>query len=907
MRSLVIGAGGSEAVFVDEDDVALGEEPFTYLPSVAGAVEGVARALHQAGIEARAPVLNPTADDFTKLWDTALSSAAGRPLIVHFSGHGEQQEGTLYLAVRGSQRGSRLRATSVEVSALVKDALAAASPVLFLLDVCQAGQAVTEQLVRELILTSGATRGDRARKVWMIGACSAHEITQQAVFSRGATAVLHRLAGGLLDVSPALEFVPVETFAAEVAREVARSGGLGQSVVRTPTDVALEEVPGFFPNRSFARDAPSRFLAGVSMALQQLALAVDPGIDLLHFASRAAGNQRVDVCQFSGRATHLKRIQEWIDNAQRDQARLLVITGGPGTGKSALLGVTACLLHPELRPLRRQIRARLPDFDPRPAAKVLAVHARQLTTQQIIQSLCRQLAPPASETGSGNGEPRREGTTHARGGVDDLVTLMRDSGAVVIVLDALDEATDPAAVVRDLITPLVGDSEQEGVPGCRVMVGTRPWWEILSQLHERAFSPVGDVLALDPTTPADRERLADDLAEYLKQLLDERYPVTTPRAVADRLATHAQTGAFLIAALFADHLVQQATAGRPLSDAEIRTRLPCSITEVFDLHTQNLAATDHWFLPVLQVLGQARGMGMPLALLHEAALAHAAPASGTGLAPTQDDTRQVLLKASFYLRTAPDSDHRLLYRYFHQALNDHTTAAIDPVTMHKALVASVPLSADGRPQWEFAHPYLKRHAAAHALAAGVEHFDELLRDPGFLLHADPDSLVAYLHRTATDTAVHHAHVYRSTLPQHPKRGDVSSRRGLLALDAAAWHDASLAAALALRPLEDGRLPAVPVWATNSTAHPALLHTFSGLAGTAGAVSAVGPHRRSVDSPGRRGQCPPWARTGAALSRSAPTVTASRCGTSPPASGSTVSTSRPVPSPPSPYATAAPWR
>ncbi|MFF4433873.1 AAA family ATPase [Streptomyces sp. NPDC001513] len=860
MRSLVIGAGGSAAVFVDEDDVALGEEPFAYLPSVAGAVEGVARALHQAGVQASAPVLNPTADDFRHAWDAALSSAAGRPLIVHFSGHGEQQEGTLYLAVQGSQRGSRLRATSVEVSALVKDAQAAASPVLFLLDVCQAGQAVTEQLVRELILTTGATHGAQARKVWMIGACSAHEITRQAVFSRATTAVLRRLAGGLLDVSPALKFVPVETFAAEVAREVARSGGIGQCVVRTPTDVALEEVPGFFPNHSFARDAPSRFLAGVSMALQQLALAVDPGVDLLHFATRAAGNQRVDVCQFSGRTAHLKRIREWIDNAQRDQPRLLVITGGPGTGKSALLGVTACLLHPELQPLRRQVRARLPDFDPRPEAKVLAIHARQLTAHQIIQSLCRQLSAPASGTGVGTDEPedgqRREGTTHAQGGIDDLVTLMRFSGAVVIVLDALDEAIDPAAVVRDLITPLVGDSEQEGVPGCRIMVGTRPWWEALSQLHERAFSTVGDVLALDPTTAADRESLAGDLAEYLKQLLDEHYPVTTPRAVADRLATHAQTGAFLIAALFADHLVQQAMAGRPLSDAEIRTRLPCSITEVFDLHTQSLAATDRWFLPVLQVLGQARGMGMPLALLHEAALAHAALADGTSLAPTQDDTRQVLLKASFYLRTAPDSDHRLLYRYFHQALNEHTTAAIDAVAVHKALAASIPLSADGRPQWEFAHPYLKRHAAAHALAAGVEHLDELLSDPGFLLHADPDGLVPYLHHAATDTAVHHAHVYRSTLPQHPKRSDVSSRRGLLALDAAAWHNASLAAALALPPLENGIPPAVPVWATNSTAHPALLHTFRGLAGTAGAVSAVAPHRGgalAVSSDGDRVQ------------------------------------------------------
>ncbi|MFD4652248.1 AAA family ATPase [Streptomyces sp. NPDC058441] len=863
MRSLVIGAGGFAQIFIDEDDVARGEEPFSHLPSVASAVQDVARALNDAGIQTGAPCVDPTAQEFRVLWAGALSAAAGQPLIVHFSGHGESQAGSLYLAVRDSRRGERLRATSVEVEALVKDAQAASSPVLFLLDVCQAGQAVTEQLVRDLVLTTRGSRRVQAPGVWVVGACAADETTQQAVFSRATTTVLRRLAEGMLDVSPGLEFVPVETFAAEVAREVARSGGLGQSVVRTPTDLALVDVPGFFPNPSFAPDAPSRFLTGVSMALKQLALAVDPGIDLLHFATRAAGNKRVDVCQFSGRAAQLEHIGQWLDDSGEHRERLLVVTGGPGTGKSALLGVTACLLHPELLPLRRQLRARLPGFDPRPEGRLVAVHARQLTTGKIIQSLCRQLSSSAPGAGPGHeGAPEESGLKSAgdaRLGIDGLAVLARAKGPVTIVLDALDEASDPAEVVRDLIAPLVGIGEHEGVPGCRVMVGTRPWWEMLEELHDATASNVGALLTLDPVTDTDRKTLSQDLTEYLGQLLDEYYPVTTPRAVAERLAADAQTGAFLIASLFADHLTQQAVIGHPLSDDDIRMGLPCTITEVFDLHTQSLAADDQWFLTVLHILGQARGLGMPLDLLHQAAvLAHTATGADTDLYRTQEDTHRVVVKAAFYLRTAPDTDHHLLYRYFHQALNDHTATAVDPVIVYQALLASVPHSADGRRQWECAHPYLKRHAADHALAAGVPHLDQLLSDPGFLVHADPDGLMPYLHHAASDTAVHYAHIYRSTLPQHPRREDVSSRRGLLAVDAAAWHHPALAAALAQATLADGIQPARPVWATNSSAHPARLHPLEGAGGSAGAISAVAsPHAPALAVAHHRGQLCVW--------------------------------------------------
>ncbi|GJF34437.1 hypothetical protein KNE206_71370 [Kitasatospora sp. NE20-6] len=846
VRSLVVGAGGFSQVLVDEESAARGEAPFEHLPSVADAVHDVARAMRAAGIEVGEPLQDPTRDVLIDTWNAALEQSAHQPLVVHFSGHGEYDNGSLYLAVRGSERGQRLRPTSVEADALLKDALSGKSPVLFLLDVCQAGYAVTSQALNDLV-RAAAARKPSTRNVWVIGACAAGETTQQAMFSRATATVLHRLAEGLIDVSPALEHVPVETFAADVARELARAGGLGQSVVRTPTDLALEEVPGFFPNRSYAEDAPGRFLAGVDAALRQLALDTDPSLDLLHFATRAAGNRRADVCQFSGRTSQLEQIQAWLDDPTGGQARLLVVTGGPGSGKSALLGVTACLLHPELQPLRRRVRARIAGFDPRPRARILAVHARQLTSHQIIDSLLRQLSAltggptPASSDG---GEEKQASEQGDGAGFDKLAARIRATGPVVIVLDALDEATDPAAVVRELVLPLAGAASDDGdpTPHCRVMVGTRPWWDALHELHEHAVTRPETLLTLDPATDDDRQVLASDLAEYLGQLLEDHYSPSVSGTIAHRLAHHAETGAFLIAALYADHLVQQAEAGRPPAADDIADNLPCTITDVFDLHIQSLVTADPWVLPVLQVLGQARGQGMPLDLLHEAALAHTHRDTEVDRKPTLEDTRRALLKAAFYLRTAPDSDHHLLYRYFHQALVDHTAPTTDPVVVHDALVRTVP-APDGTPDWELAHPYLKRHAAAHALAAGRAHVDDLLEDPLFLLHADPDGLAPYLHHATTETAVHHAHIYRTTATHHPERHLTATRRDLLAVDAAAWKAPALARALSTAPVDHQASPLVPVWATSSTAHPALLHTLmkhtAAVAAVATAATAEG--------------------------------------------------------------------
>ncbi|WP_377273112.1 AAA family ATPase [Peterkaempfera sp. SMS 1(5)a] len=840
VRALVAGIGDFPEQFPSEDEQAEGRAVFAPLPTVHEAVWEVVYALDKVDVATGAPLLEPDRGGLLAAWrGLCEQSPDDEPLIVHFAGHGARstRTGALYLATHGGDPAdNRLAASCVRFADLLEEAENSDRPVLFLLDVCGAGQAVMHQQLQELLLARRAQ--DASRNAWVIGACSADRATYRARFSTATAAVLRTLADGVLDVSPALEFVPVGTLAEAIDGELARAdraaGRPGQSLVRTPHTQAVLEPQPFLRNPAYTNDPRIRALSGMDRRLREFALSCDPGLDPLHFATRAAGNPNADVCQFSGRRSQLSRIQKWIKDADGTQGRLMVVTGGPGSGKSALLGVTVCLTHPGLDVLRQRVRTAVRTFRPAPRGRVVAVHARQLTVQQITDSLLSQLHDvPATATAPGHRAAQAAGAGRSGSGVSELVRRLGDAEEVLVVLDALDEAADPAAVLHDLILPLTGVGGGDPVPGCRVLLGTRPWWDTLPVLFQHLAAHPEALLDLDPRTEADRSILADDLHDYLDQLLDNRRPQNVVRHIAERLAQYTDGGAFLVAALYADHLLS--------GTKRIADDPPCDITQVYDLHRDSLTRAEPWIGPVLAVLGQARGQGMPLDLIHAAALAHAPHFAQRNLPPRLEDTRRALTKAAFYLRTTPDIDQRLLYRYFHQALTDHTLGTTDPATIHHALINSIPPSADGTPDWARARPYLTRHAADHAAATGSSQvFDRLLGDARFLLHADPDQLVPHLRLATGEQAVLNAHIYRTSTAAHPERHRVAVRRDLLALDAAAWHQPALARSLAALPLDGRPSLATPRWATNRTAHPARLHTLTGHTDWVRAVAAVTP-------------------------------------------------------------------
>ncbi|MFC8454568.1 AAA family ATPase, partial [Kitasatospora sp. NPDC057223] len=834
VRALVAGVGDFPEPYLSEDDHADGAAVFEPLPTVRAAVRELAVAMDRTGATGGDPLLDCTKAEFTRAWDDLRKHAGlGEPLVVHFAGHGTQPTdgGALYLAAAGGEpRDDLLDDTCLSVETLLRTARNSGRQVLFLLDVCGAGQAVVQQQLTDLVTRQSQ---DGQRNVWIIGACTADAITYGARFTTATTEVLHHLADGDLDISPDQEFVPVATLARAIDRHLAATDRSaqrpGQSLVHTPHAHADPQPQPFFGNPAHRADLHTGLVSGMNPRLREFALACSPGLDPLHFATRAAGQPTATDILFSGRTSQLRRIQAWTDETGRQASRLLVVTGGPGSGKSALLGVATCLLHPELKGFGTRVASFVRGFRPRQPGIVLAVHARQLTLQQITDSLHHQLRRQ-HKTEPAPGGPRSSAGFSALEHVAtaDLVRELQESHDIVVILDALDEADNPAAVLDELLLPLAATTPDNGTAGCRVLAGTRPWWDTLPALHGHLAEHPDALLNLDPATEDDHRTLADDLDTYLSKVLPLHSSQET-RDIAERLATYSDHGAFLVAYLYADHL--NATPVQPTLAPP-----PCSVTEVFDLHLDALTATEPWIRPVLTVLGHARGQGMPLDLIHATALAHQPPSPGRPT-PQLADTRRALTKAAFYLRTTPDTDHRLLYRYFHQALVDHTRDRADPATLHHALIGTAPTTAAETPDWQHAHPYLLRHAADHAVAAGDQAFDELLADPGFLVHADPDHLVPHLHRAHSEQARLSAHIYRTTAAHDPRRHQFEARRDLLALDAAGWQQPDLARAVVRTPSAIPTTPPTPRWATRRT-HPARLHTLTGHAGGVTAVVVV---------------------------------------------------------------------
>ncbi|MFE5597157.1 AAA family ATPase [Streptomyces sp. NPDC056549] len=727
---------------------------FTSLPPVAEAVRELASALdrNHVAVDGGA-LLECDKVEFLERWRRLRTADdLEEPLIVHFAGHGTEAGGGLFLAASGAVSDERFLADScVSFGELLETARLSGRPVLFLLDVCQAGQSLVQQHLSDL---AAHHRQDDLRDVWIIAASAADAPAYGAAFTTATAEVLQQIAEGELDIDTALPFVPVDTFAAAIDRQLDRTdraaGWTGRrTLVRTADpSVAPQEQP-FLTNPDHRAGAGGGALTGPDPRLREFALTCPQGMDPLHFAVRAAGNSDPTLVLFSGRLTQLNNLQRWIDNHEGAQGALLAVTGSPGSGKSALLGLVACLLHPEIEPyLGRHVAAAVGHFAPARTETVLAVHARELTLHQVTTALHDQLTrqrpdlactrqPSTESLPSGMRVPRDTSGCSAEASTKHLLADLHTAGDVLLVLDALDEAADPAAVAAELILPLArAERPPGGRPGPRIIVGTRPWWNVLSALDAHLQQHPGARLDLDPSSDADRDTLTEDLAGYLRRLLPRSHHAQKQvDALAERLARFSDHGAFLAAALYADLLL----AAPDLAPAQP----PSTISEVLDLNVAALVRTDPWIRPVLDVLGQARGSGMPLDLVHAAALTHH-PSAPDRPVQTLTDTRRALRKTAFYLQTTPDADHRVLYRYFHQALTDDTASRTDPETIHRALLDTVPTEEGGVRDWSRAAPYLQRHAIEHAHQAGPDHLDQLILEPGFTKYARWEIVVDYL-------------------------------------------------------------------------------------------------------------------------------------------------------------------
>jgi hypothetical protein len=325
--------------------------------------------------------------------------------------------------------------------------------VVFLVDTCSAGAATGRQPISEM----GGERG-----VWSLGASVSSAPTEQGRFSRWIATALDRLRGG--DFSLDREAITFTAFVQELIR-VAKRESVGR---RISLGFSVEQGDGDW---SFLPNPKTAGLTAEQIRMQRRSLGYVPGEedlrrdmgarvaageeidDAIYFLDRASGRGLVTTSGrqgfFCGRAAELQRYIAW----QLGDFPLLTVTGAAGAGKSGLLGLIVCSAHPELRGRFHELWAPVADELPE-VPDVVAVHARQRSTQQLIETIVNLAGlelPEDDEVKKPRADERPEWTVPLL-----RKALKREGKNRLIVLDAVDESVDPQSVlhlVASLLSP----------------------------------------------------------------------------------------------------------------------------------------------------------------------------------------------------------------------------------------------------------------------------------------------------------------------------------------------------------------------------------------------------------------------------------------------------------------------
>ena len=455
----------------------------------------------------------------------------------------------------------------------------------------------------------------------------------------------------------------------------------------------------------------------VALAAWGWSLSEDPEM-ARHWRPRARGVS-IDSergYRFRGRTRALRTIVNWLDHDRLDR-RVLVVTGAPGSGKSAVLGRIVTTADPDA------VR-QLPDSDTAvrasPRSVACAVHAKGKTALEIATEIARAASAALPERTEDFAPTLRE------------ALVARSGHRFSVVIDALDEAASPSqarAAISKVILPL---TETCSDVGASVIVGSRRRDDEGDLLA--AIGSSQRVIDLD-----DRQFFAgEDLAAYALATLqlagDERprnpyLDDDIARPVADRIAELSDAN-FLVAGLTArTHGLYDDSAVDPV-ELSFTPTVDAAMREYLRRVPPIGSVSAH---EVLTALAFAEAPGMPCSLWQAAVQALGL---GDVLAPALSRFARSSA-ANFLVESSGADGEPAEFRLFHQALNDTllreratvVSAAEDERALTRAFLAL------GRGNgWKNAPAYLLRSLGTHATHAGM--VDDILVDDNFLLYAD---------------------------------------------------------------------------------------------------------------------------------------------------------------------------
>lgn len=654
--------------------------------------------------------------------------------ILYIIGHGLDDKNDLLIVGSDGSFSEPVNQWTREPSSILRQQEAhLRTPTLFILDCCSAGTTIMQQLLH-------SAQGEPNSR-WVIAAATNGQAAFNGRLSEAFVRVLTRIAQGELDIDPSWPHIPYMQLARELRREIKDLTGFSPRQVLRVTPVEMDD-PWSFP--FFDNPAYIPLSDGIKEPPKELVAFLDStAFDQKHWRLRASGVEETSrsgdlAATFTGRSPELRQISNF---CQRTGPGLLLLTGSPGSGKSAILGQLVCNAHAALHASTSRLWMDQKEYLPGLVASFAAVHARQQSIQDILQSISDQL--------------------HLKQHISGPPELIQELSQLVVppilIIDALDEARigglsangqpSHTDIVDSFLVPLATAVRSDGKPVAFVIVGARRWVGG-TRLTGRLTMPHA-VVDLD-RVPDDR--LQAELREFAQRRLQAGRVQWTgsqiaafSAALAARLAPSTEApeaprlGSFLAVSLFIASVISsfsQPQGSQTLLD--LAAKAPQNITELLQFDIERRPASEE-LQAVLSAVAIAKGSGAPLEIIRR--LASARGHIDLPIARCKDILTDEL---SFYLRTSADVDGSVLYRLFHQEVTD----AIKSTGAHRELSLSVLLQPEAHNyDWSSAEPYLRRHAVEHAadmdaLAdAGIGNrsraLAELWSSAGFMIWATP--------------------------------------------------------------------------------------------------------------------------------------------------------------------------
>ncbi|MDQ1738959.1 MAG: hypothetical protein QOE53_611, partial [Pseudonocardiales bacterium] len=653
------------------------------------------------------PLIDPHQDEVRARLESLEDclSDGGGVLVAMWTGHGVAPANgrPLQLLAKNSKANSFGGFSPDEV--LGQCALSGCNQLLFLVDTCFSGDAISAARIAADVLGSIASFDSRPPWVGVLAACSADVTTRDGVFVEQ----LARL----------LEKGPQDP---DLQRRWSRHSPLvrGDDLC----DALIKEWPADLPQ------LPEYLATGSAWYMVTNPLwkkgAPPQVVEHLLMAARSGTEPR---SWFTGRTSEVDRVVGWVRGRQPG---VHVITGSAGTGKSAVLGrVVSASVQAERDRLLEQ--GPLGHADPGAGSIAAHAHARGLTANRLAEVLNAGLESAhvldRTEGGRSNGNL-------LLGAIEQAAAGWAAGAAPVLVIDGLDEARGEAFdIARDLLARLAEWATV--IVSTRNLPGEGDSPDLIGSLGRHV-----DLLDLDEATAAKSGRQA--MWSYIATRLQGIARSMDPELVADefRRRTQATSGEpFLIARLLTDQLRKD-----PVDTASIgwQPRVITSLTGAFELNLAMLEPPRHRIgvnparlgRELLAALTWALGAGFP----EDEWLCAARALSNLETPFNRDDVSWLLDQLGRFV--IQDGEGGVaVYRLAHQSIADLLRA--DPADQAYAAMAQTvaarllgryrELLVDGMTAEQ--PIYLWRYAWRHAVQAGKAGL-EMLRE----LSADSPSL-----------------------------------------------------------------------------------------------------------------------------------------------------------------------